>query len=659
MIKAFDILFVLLSLGIFLYGSQKRMRLWKTGQQTSRSDKIGMRIKSFLMEGIFHRRILKEMYPGLIHLFIFIGFIVPFVVIVIVQFTFSLPPALAKLLSLFLDLVALFGLAAVIMAFYRRYITRPSRLDNQLDDFLSLFLLFLIFSTGLIMESLRLSIIGKDIQAWAPIGKIIASLITSLGLSVAAKGFLSMLVFRIHFFLVLGTIAYIPFSKLFHIVSSPLNMIHRSLDPRGALYHMDLEDEEAESFGVAKIQEFTWKQLMDLDACTRCGRCQDQCPAHLTEKPLSPKKIILDLKNHLYEQGKMSEEAPSLIGNVIQEDTLWACTTCRNCMEHCPVHVEHVDKIVDLRRYQVLMESKFPEELMEAFRGLEKNSNPWGLGFDARVEWAKELEVPILSELQGEEIDYLFYVGCIRSYDDRNKRVAMSMARILRHLGVKFAILGTEEGCCGDPARRVGNEYLYQILAQTNIETFNRYKIGKILTTCPHCHNTIKNEYPQMGFTCEVKHHTEFLAELLSSGHLKLIREIPKKLTYHDPCYLGRYSRIYEQPRRILQAIPPLEFKEMERSEKNSFCCGAGGGWMWMDEKIGKRINIQRLEHALETDPDWISTACPFCVTMFDDAIKSKDKEDSLKIWDIAEIVEQALDIKKDVTVPPSEKPEE
>jgi Fe-S oxidoreductase len=281
------------------------------------------------------------------------------------------------------------------------------------------------------------------------------------------------------------------------------------------------------------------------------------------------------------------------------------------------------------------------------------------LGFDARVEWAKELEVPILSELQGEEIDYLFYVGCIRSYDDRNKRVAMSMARILRHLGVKFAILGTEEGCCGDPARRVGNEYLYQILAQTNIETFNRYKIGKILTTCPHCHNTIKNEYPQMGFTCEVKHHTEFLAELLSSGHLKLIREIPKKLTYHDPCYLGRYSRIYEQPRRILQAIPSLELKEMERSEKNSFCCGAGGGWMWMDEKIGKRINIQRLEHALETDPDWISTACPFCVTMFDDAIKSKDKEDSLKIWDIAEIVEQALDIKKDVTVPPSEKPEE
>jgi len=477
-------------------------------------------------------------------------------------------------------------------------------------------------------------------------------LISTLGLSITAKSFLAMLFFRIHFFLVLGFFAHIPFSKLFHIISSPLNMIYRSLNPKGALSHMDLEDEEAESFGVTKIQEFTWKQLLDLDACTRCGRCQDFCPAYLTEKPLSPKNIILDLKSHLHERGKKSDEAPSLVGNIIQEDTLWACTTCRNCMEHCPVYVEHVDKIIDMRRSQVLMESKFPEELMEAFRGLEKNSNPWGLGFDGRVEWAKELEVPILSEMQGEEIDYLFFVGCIRSYDDRNKKVAMAMARILNHLGVKFAILGVEEGCCGDPARRVGNEYLYQILAQTNIETFSKYKIKKILTTCPHCYNTIKNEYPQLGFSCEVKHHTEFLAEHVTSGRLKLNRAITKKMTYHDPCYLGRYGGIYEEPRRVLNAISSLDLKEMKRSEKESFCCGAGGGWMWMDEKIGKRLNIQRLEDALETDPEWISTACPFCVTMFDDAIKSKDKEESLKIWDIAEIVELALDIKKDNLAP-------
>ncbi len=647
MIKAFDILLVLLSLAVFTYGLQRRTRLWKIGQQDSRSNNIRKRIKSFLMEGIVHRRILHDVYPGLIHLFLFLGFLVPFVVIVIVQFMFTLPSPLSKLLSLFLDLIALFGLGSLILAFYRRYVTRPSRLDNRLDDFISLALLFLILGTGLIMESLRLSIIGKDIQAWAPIGNVLASLIHTFGLSVSTKGFLAMVFFRIHFFLVLGFIAYIPYSKLFHIVSSPLNMIFRSLEPKGALTHMDLEDEEAESFGVAKIKEFTWKQLLDLDACTRCGRCQDHCPAHLTEKPLSPKDIILDLKNHLHKQGKKADEAPALVGNVVQEDTLWACTTCRNCMEHCPVYVEHVDKIIDLRRYQVLMESKFPEELMEAFRGLEKNSNPWGLGFDARVDWVEELDVPILSEMQGEEIDYLFFVGCIRSYDDRNKKVSKAMARILNHLGIKFAILGMEEGCCGDPARRVGNEYLYQTLAQTNIETFNRYKISKILTTCPHCYNTIKNEYPQLGFSCDVKHHAEFLSELIGSGHLKPDHAIPKKLTYHDPCYLGRYNGIYKAPREVLHAIPSLDIREMKRSGKESFCCGAGGGWMWMDEKIGKRINIQRLEDALAIDPDWITTACPFCVTMFDDAIKSKDKEESLQIWDIAEIVEQALAIDK------------
>ena len=648
MIKAFDILLILLSLAVFTYGLQRRTRLWKIGQQDSRSDSFGKRIKSFLVEGIVHRRILQDVYPGLIHLFIFMGFLVPFVVIVIVQFMFTLPSPIAKFLSLFLDLVAFFGLGSVILAFYRRYITRPSRLDNRLDDFISLAFLFLILGTGLIMESLRLSVIGKDIQAWAPIGKVLASLIHTFGLSISTKGFLAMLFFRIHFFLVLGFIAYIPYSKLFHIVSSPLNMIFRSLESKGALTHMDLEEEEAETFGVAKINEFTWKQLLDLDACTHCGRCQDHCPAHLTEKPLSPKDIILDLKNHLHKQGKKADEAPTLVGNVVQEDTLWACTTCGNCMEHCPVYVEHVDKIIDLRRSQVLMESKFPEELMEAFRGLEKNSNPWGLGFDARADWVEELDVPILSEMQGEKIDYLFFVGCLRSYDDRNKKVAKAMVRILNHLGIKFAILGMEEGCCGDPARRVGNEYLYQILAQANIETFNRYKISKILTTCPHCYNTIKNEYPQMGFSCDVKHHTEFFSELIGSGHLRLDRAIPKKLTYHDPCYLGRYNGIYKAPREVLHAIPSLDIREMKRSGKDSFCCGAGGGWMWMDEKIGKRINIQRLEDALATDPEWISTACPFCVTMFDDAIKSKDKEESLQIWDIAEIVEHALAIDKE-----------
>jgi Fe-S oxidoreductase/nitrate reductase gamma subunit len=643
MIKAFDILLMLLTLTLFAYGLQKRIRLWKIGRQENRSHSMGTRIRTFVVEGILHRKILQDLYPGLIHLFLFLGFVFPFVVIVIVQFAFTLPSPVGKVFSLLLDIIAFFGLGALALAFHRRYISRPSRLDNRPEDFICLAALFLILITGLLLESLRLSIIGEDVHSWAPLGHLFAWLIEATGLSIPTKGFLAMLIFRIHFFLVLGFIAYIPYSKLFHLVSSPLNMIYRSLEPKGALSHMNLEDEDAESFGVAKIQEFTWKQLLDLDACTRCGRCQDHCPAHLTEKPLSPKNLIQDLKNHLHELGKKDGEAPTLVGKVIQEDALWACTTCRNCMENCPVYVEHVDKIIDMRRYQVLMESKFPEELMEAFRGLEKNSNPWGLGFDARADWAKELDVPILSESSGKEFEFLFFVGCIRSYDDRNKKVATAMAKILKHIGIEFAILGMEEGCCGDPARRAGNEYLYQILAQSNIENLNRYKVEKILTTCPHCYNTLKHEYPQMGFSSEVIHHAEFLAKEIGSGRLKTGQPILKKITYHDPCYLGRYNGIYDAPRQVLRAIPSLEIREMERSGNRSLCCGAGGGWMWMDEKIGQRINIRRLEDALATEPEWIASACPFCITMFDDAIKSKDQEERLKIWDIAEIVEQSL----------------
>ncbi len=653
MIKTFDILFILLALLLLIRGMDRRFRLWRLGKNLAPSGKMGARIKSLALEGILHQRILQDFYPGLLHLFLFLGFLIPLLVIVFTQVTFTLPVFLARLISLLLDLIALAAIAGTILLLYRRYISRPSRLDNRVEDLTALGLILVILLTGIFMEGLRLSVIGRDAQAWAPLGKALAAIINATGMETSTKGLLAMIVFRFHFFLVLATIAVIPYFKLFHIISSPLNMLFRSFQPKGALSFMDLEDEEAESFGVAKIEEFTWKQLMDLDACTRCGRCQDHCPAFLTEKPLTPKKLINDLKDHMSARGPLlikakakktePEEAAPLVGGVIQEDELWACTTCRSCMEHCPVYVEHVDKIIDMRRYQVLMESKFPEELTQAFKGLETNSNPWGMGRDARADWMRDLDVPVIADIPGEEIDFLFFVGCIRSYDDRNKKVTEAMVRILHHLGIKFAILGIEEGCCGDPARRVGNEYLFQILAQTNIETFKRYRIKKILTTCPHCFNTLKTEYPQLGFSCEVMHHAVFLQQAIQNGNLKFDHALGKRLTYHDPCYLGRYSGIYEPPREVLKSIPSLHLREMEHSRADSLCCGAGGGWMWMDEKIGKRINIHRLEDALTAEPEWIATACPFCVTMFDDAIKDKNREDSLKIWDIAEIVEQAL----------------
>jgi Fe-S oxidoreductase/nitrate reductase gamma subunit len=653
MIKAFDIFLILLALVIFLWGMSKRLRLYGIGVDDNRSDRMWWRIKSFLKEGIAHRRILQDRYPGFIHLLVFIGFMVPFTVILITQFVFTLPVSFSRVISLVLDIIALAAIVSLLLSIYRRYITRPSRLDNRADDFVGLLLILSILLTGLILEGLRLSVIGRDAQALAPAGKAFALFFNMTGLDTTAKGFLAMVFFRIHFFLVLGTFAYIPFSKLFHIISSPMNMIYQSLEPKGILSHLDLEDEKAESFGIAKIEEFSWKHLMDLDACMRCGRCQDHCPAYLTEKPLSPKKVINDLKDHLHLRGPQilkaktkradPEEAPPLIGSVIEEDELWTCTTCRSCMEHCPVFIEHVDKMVDMRRYQVLMESKFPQELTQVFKGLETNSNPWGIGRDVRGDWIRELEVPVMSEIGGEDIDYLFFVGCIRSFDDRNKKVTEAFVKILNHIGVKFAVLGIEEGCCGDPARRVGNEYLYQILAQTNIEIFSRYNIKRILTTCPHCYNTLKNEYPQLGFSSEVLHHAEFLEESIRNKRLKLDHALTKKTTYHDPCYLGRYSGMYNSPRKVLSSIPSLDIREMKRSRIDSLCCGGGGGWMWMEETIGKRVNIERLEDALTVEPDWIATACPFCVTMFDDAIKNKDMEGKLKIWDIAELVEQAI----------------
>ena len=654
MLKTIDIFLFLLTLGIFIWGLRYRTRLWKIGQAENRSTQAKIRLKALLVDGIIHKRILQDRYPGYLHLFVFIGFLLPLVVILITQAIFSLPSVVAQILSLLLDLVGLLAIASVVLLIIRRYAVRPSRLDNRAEDLAILILILTILVTGLFLEGLKLTVIGQEATAWSPVGRVVSFFIEIFNFPIQTIGLLAKIIFRLHLFLVLGTIALIPFSKMFHIISSPLNMYLRNLDNKGTLSFIDLEAEDAETFGVAKIQEFTWKQLLDLDACTRCGRCQDQCPAYITEKPLSPKKLIQDLKDHLYMQapqilksgigGDKNENQPNLIGGgMIEEDTLWACTTCRSCMDHCPVYVEHVDKIVDMRRYQVLMESQFPEELTTAFKGLERNSNPWGLGHDMRADWIHELDVPIMADCQGEDIDLLFYVGCIRSYDDRNKKVAMAMTRILKHLGLKYAILGMEEGCCGDPARRVGNEYLYQILAQTNIETFQKYKIKNILTSCPHCYNTLKNEYPQLGFQAEVKHHATFIEEQIKSGALTLKNPLGKKMTYHDPCYLGRYAGIFEAPRAILRSIPSLQLQEMPKTKMDSFCCGAGGGWMWMDEKIGKRINIQRLEEAVTVNPEWIATACPFCVTMFDDAIKNTDRDNELKIWDIAELVALAL----------------
>jgi Fe-S oxidoreductase len=421
---------------------------------------------------------------------------------------------------------------------------------------------------------------------------------------------------------------------------------------------MNLEDETAETFGVSKIEEFTWKQLLDLYACTECGRCSENCPATLTGKPLSPKLTIHHLREHLQKKGKVllsqdgkeetepvnpeGELGRALVGEVCQHDELWSCTTCGNCMENCPVFIEHIHKYVDMRRYLVLMESSFPAEVQNVMRNWETNSNPWGLGFATRGDWSKDLPVKTMAE--DSQVEYLFYVGCGGSFDERAKKISSAMVTLLNEAGVSFAILGAEEKCCGETARRIGNEYLFQTMAAELVETINSYGVQKIITTCPHGYNCLKNEYPQFGGQWVVYHHSEILAQLLRDGRLQTKVVMDKHLIFHDSCYLGRYNSIYDQPRSLIKSIPGLRFSEMDRSRNKSFCCGAGGGRMWMEETLGDRkINDARTEQALALKPDIIGVSCPFCTTMFEDGLKDRNMEEEVRVYDLAELLAQTI----------------
>jgi Fe-S oxidoreductase/nitrate reductase gamma subunit len=657
MISLLDIILIIATLVICCYGIYKHVRLWGVGKQEVRGGPLVMRIWSAIRYAFVQKHFFKESYPGIMHLFIVVGFCIPLAVIAITQYRFSLPVTFGNVFSCALDIIGLCALVGCLLALVRRYLIKPDRLDNKPDDLLVLILVFAIFDLGFWIEGFRIAITNPPNALWTPVGLMSANILSGLGLTGEGIGpFLHHLTWRIHFFLVLGLIAYLPYSKLFHVVSSTINIFLRSTGPKGELAPIT-DFETAETFGVTTINEFTWKQLLDLDACTRCGRCQDQCPAYLSEKPLTPKKLVQDLKDHLEKEsgillggnGKEGEEQAltPIIGGPVTADELWSCTSCMACMEQCPVFVEQIPKVVDLRRYLVMMESSFPSEVAGVFRNMEVNSNPWGIGLASRGDWAKELDVPILSEMEDQDIEILYYVGCSGSFDDRNKKVAIAFANVLKTAGVRFGILGAEEKCCGDSARRMGNEYLFQQLAQENIEAMNKYGVKKIVTTCPHGYNILKNEYPQLGGAFEVYHHSDYVARLIAEGRLKLVNSLNQSITYHDSCYLGRYNGLYQEPRKVIQGIPGATLVEMERNCERSFCCGAGGGRMWMEEHLGKRINHLRFEDALNTKVNLIGTACPFCLTMLDDATKDKEMEESIKVKDITELINEALE-KKD-----------
>jgi Fe-S oxidoreductase len=458
--------------------------------------------------------------------------------------------------------------------------------------------------------------------------------------------------FWAHWLVVLSLLGFITYSRHLHMVASLFNILFRSPLPKGTLRSIDLE--VVETFGAAKITDLTWKQVLDLYSCVVCGQCQDACPATASGKPLNPKKLIQDLRKHLLEVGpellkaggkagdSVNNPARTLPGDVIIQDEIWACTTCRACDEVCPLYIEHVDKIVDLRRNLVLEQAAIPETAEAALRSIEARGHPWRGAIASRTDWARGLDIKILAE--DSNVDLLFWVGCTGALEERSMKVTRSVAKILKLAGVNFGILGAEESCCGEPARRLGNEYLFQMQAEKNIKILNGYSIKRIVTACPHGYNTLKNEYPNFGGEFEVIHHSQLIAELLKEGRLKM-KAASGVVTYHDPCYLGRYNDIYRPPRQILKQMPDTTLVEMEARGKRSFCCGGGGGRMWLEENIGSRISEMRIEQAVKTKARIIATACPFCMQMFDDAIKARGYEETLKALDIAELVANAMEI--------------
>lgn len=623
----------------------------RLGKPEDRFDSYGSRLKSVIVYVAGQARVLSQP-AGIGHFIIFWGFIFitlgtieHIIGMIIPSFSYQaiFGATVADTISFLQDALALLVLGAIVVSLFRRFFLKPIRLkiDDPKAGREAVFILVLIFILILLMYGLKGTMIlqGRLNPQTAPLSDAAAGILRGnvSDLETAESIFAWAHHLIIFFFLI-----YIPFSKHIHILGAIPNVFFRNLGHSGKLSRMDFEDESAEKFGNSQITDFTWKQLLDLYSCTECGRCQAACPAFLTEKPLSPYRVIHRMRGHFMDemggllQGGEKGGGGQIIPEVVGEDELWACTTCGACLQECPPFIEHVQKIIDMRRYLVLTEARFPQEMQPVFRNMEVNYNPWAFGYADRADWAEGLDVPLASEK--ESFDVLYWVGCAGSFDERGKKVARSMVRLLKKAGVDFAVLGTEEKCCGETARRMGNEYLAQMLIESNIETLNKYRFNRIITTCPHGLNTFKAEYPQFGFSAKVVHHAEFLLELVRKGALKPAAAQGVKGLYHDSCYLGRYNDILAEPRDLVKSVEGVDLKEFSRSGKRSFCCGAGGGRMWMEETLGERINENRVGEALENDIDHLFTACPFCMTMFEDGLKAAERED-VKVLDIAEIL--------------------
>ena len=681
------------ALALFTHLIKTRIQFIKLGRKTEFDENVRERLRNIWIYVFGQKKLLKDKKSGIIHVMFFYGFI-------LVQFGAidliwkGLKPGshlpfgpVYGFFTFTQEIVAFTILVAVFWAFHRRYIEKLVRLKRGWKSGLVLIFIGGLMLSTLLANGMNMIWQGNELTWTEPIASSIAFIFGGIPTVAAASVFF--VAWWIHLLILLTFLVYVPQSKHAHLIAGPANVYFHRLDNVGRLTPIDFSaleeetenEEDMPALGVGKITDFTQLQMIDFYACVECGRCTNMCPATGTGKMLSPMDLITKLRDNLTNHGALVTKqkpwvpapmfanakgnqialaaglegatmdeiySPSLIGDVITEEEIWACTTCRNCEDQCPVMNEHVDKIIDLRRHLVMVEGKMDPDAQRAMTNIERQGNPWGLNRKEKENWRDarpDLHIPTVKELKkaDEEFEYLFWVGSMGAFDNRSQKIALSFAHLLNKAGIKFAILGNKEKNSGDTPRRLGNEFLFQELAESNIKEFEKAGVTKIITTDPHAYNIFKNEYPDFGFKAEVIHHTELLFDLVQNGTLKPVHPINETITFHDSCYLGRYNDVYDPPREILKAIPGVELVEMKRNRQDAMCCGAGGGLMWMEEDTGHRVNVARTEQAIEVNPGIISSGCPYCLTMLSDGTKAKEVEDKIGTYDIAELLERSI----------------
>jgi Fe-S oxidoreductase/nitrate reductase gamma subunit len=658
------------SIGFFSYSIWRFFRYLKIAKPENRFNEIPKRLKNTFEIAFLQTKLFRQKFAGFLHFCIYWGFLVLLIVVLesiiegfYPQFSLSFLGGFYSVITFVQDIFGALVLAVVILSLFRRYIGTPERLkverSARLDATVILIMIALIMIT-MFGANVERILLGHS-EGYRPVSAILANIFNGTG----SEG-LYEIYWWAHILIILAFLNYLPYSKHFHVLSSVPNTYFSNYEipiPGIALKPINFEDESIEQYGAKDIQDLTWKEILDGYTCTECGRCSEVCPATTTGKLLNPKLIVMKIRKRTMDKGPAvldkKENDPvlqkTLVHDYITPQELWACTTCMACVQECPVMIDHVTPIVDMRRDLVMMESDFPPEMNTVFRNLENNESPWAFGAEARNDWIDELSEELEKEGRSnglkklsnigsaDDLDIVFWSGCAGAFDKRYRNVTKSFAKLLNEAGVKYGVLGSEEKCTGDPARRMGNEFLAQQFIQQNVETLKKYNVKKVVTACPHCMHTLKNEYNKFGIELDVTHHSTYIDNLIKEKKLQPKKEIKEKITYHDSCYIGRYNHVYDAPRESVASVPGVDLVEMQRSRDKGFCCGAGGGRMWMEEHEGKRVNIERTEEALETGASTISTACPFCMTMMTDGVKAKEKAEEVKVKDVAEIVLESL----------------